>query len=217
MIKEQGEGTVTSPEVPVSGDELAHYFKFGEIYHGRRYIEVGHEPVRWEYKGERVPFPDVWPMAPVPAGGYPKLGLERTFDRLYATVLQQIEEAWAVGGGPGQRFLTNAVGAMFELSGTAQAIMQIPLPDGNGTYGPDFEEPAPISFEFDVEPMFSRYRTNMMWRFDLGNYEHVKANAPTIYDRISDPDALMPPPYFPPLPAEQVQLFGRWIDEGCAP
>jgi hypothetical protein len=217
MIKEQGEGTASSPEVPVSGNELAHYFKFGEIYHGRRYIEVGHDPARWEYKGEPVPFPEVWPMARVPAGGYPKMGLERTFDRLYANVLRQVEEAWAAGGTSGQQLLTNAVGTMFELGATAQAIMQIPLPDSSGTYGPDFEEPAPISFESDVEPLFRRYRTNMMWRFDLANYEHVRGNASTIYGRISDPDALMPPPYFPPLTAEQVQLFGQWIDEGCAP
>ncbi|MGH2718286.1 MAG: ferritin-like domain-containing protein, partial [Actinomycetota bacterium] len=70
-IKEQGEGTSGNPQVPVSGNELAHYFKFGEIYHGKGYVDVdGH----WDYTGPPVPFPDAWPMLPVPEGGYPDVG-----------------------------------------------------------------------------------------------------------------------------------------------
>ncbi len=38
-IKEQGEGTSKSPLATDFGDELAHYYEFGEIYHGRKFVK----------------------------------------------------------------------------------------------------------------------------------------------------------------------------------
>ena len=76
-----------------------------------------------------------------------------------------------------------------------------------------------VSFSNDIEPLFNQFRGQMMWRFDLTNYEHVKANAHTINKRLAHADIYgpMPPPPFDPLTPEQVQLFEQWIKDGCLP
>ena len=66
-IKEQGEGTSTSPD-DGDGSELAHYYRFGEIYNGALLVQVSGN---WQYAGAPVPFPATYPMAPVPEGGGP--------------------------------------------------------------------------------------------------------------------------------------------------
>lgn len=76
----------------------------------------------------------------------------------------------------------------------------------------------PVSFSSDIMPVFTQFKGQMMWRFDLTNYDHVKANARIIYDRIADPSlGPMPPPPLDPLTNQQIQLFRQWMDEGCAP
>ena len=73
-----------------------------------------------------------------------------------------------------------------------------------------------VTFSNDIMPLFNQFKGQMMWRFDLTNYEHVKANARIIYDRIADPNMLGPmPPPFDPLTSEQVAIFREWMDEGC--
>ena len=42
-----------------------------------------------------------------------------------------------------------------------------------------------VSFSNDIMPLFNQFKGQMMWRFDLTNYEHVKANASVIYGRIN--------------------------------
>lgn len=74
-----------------------------------------------------------------------------------------------------------------------------------------------VSFSNDIMPLFNQFKGQMMWRFDLTNYDQVKANAATIYGRISNSDAPMPPPPFDPLTLEQIQLFQQWINDGCPP
>lgn len=76
-----------------------------------------------------------------------------------------------------------------------------------------------VSFSNDIQPLFNQFRGQMMWRFDLTDYEHVKANAETINNRLAHADTYgpMPPPPFDPLTPEQVQLFGQWISDGCQP
>lgn len=133
-IMEQGEGTQTSPLDMDPGDELAHYYRFGEIYHGRYYVQGSSG--EWAYDGQPIPFPDAYPMAPVPTGGYPDLLQQRHFRQLFSTVLDTLQGAWTQGD---QSLLDTAVAFMFSLGPLAQQLMQIPLPDGSGTYGPDFQ------------------------------------------------------------------------------
>lgn len=72
-----------------------------------------------------------------------------------------------------------------------------------------------VSFNNDIKPLFNQFEKQMMWRFDLTNYDHVKTNAQLIYGFISSQQ--MPPPPYDPLTLEQIQLFERWMDEGCNP
>jgi len=137
LIKEQGEGTSTSPEAPQAAGEFAHYYKFGEIYYGRELRQVNG---KWEFTGDVVPFPEVYPMGVVPAGGWPNpdppvQGLLQTFNSNYTAILQDLEMAWAEGD---EAALTRSIGTMFSLQGTADELLNIPLPGGDGSYGPEF-------------------------------------------------------------------------------
>lgn len=73
----------------------------------------------------------------------------------------------------------------------------------------------PVSFSNDIMPLFNQFKGQMMWRFDLTDYEHVRANAATIYGRINGGG--MPPPPFDPLTLEQIQLFQQWMADGFPP
>jgi hypothetical protein len=137
-IKQQGEGTSQSPQAPDFGNELAHYYKYAEIWHGDMLIK---KDEKWQYVGEKIPFPDVFPMMPIPIGGYLDMSVAaknalRAFDTQYTRVLNSLQTAWDEGS---QSDLGKAIGAMFGLQPLANALMEIPLPDGSGVYGPDFK------------------------------------------------------------------------------
>jgi hypothetical protein len=76
-----------------------------------------------------------------------------------------------------------------------------------------------VSFSNDIMPIFYQFKSQMMWRFDLTNYEHVKANAAIINNHLADPANYgpMPPPPFDPLTSDQIKLFNQWILDGCKP
>lgn len=128
-IKEQGEGTSTSPYD--EDGNLSHYYKFAEIYNGK---ELEQQPDgSYAYTGADVPFPDVYPMAVVPEGGY---GDKTTsFDNLYSQMLADLHSAW---NGGGQDALGNAINVMFQLQGPAQTLMQEQISGSDQNYGPDF-------------------------------------------------------------------------------
>ncbi|MGH3871881.1 MAG: ferritin-like domain-containing protein [Pseudonocardiaceae bacterium] len=137
LIKEQGEGTSTSPGAPQAAGGFAHYYKFGEIYHGRALRQVNG---KWEFSGDVIAFPEVYPMGVVPAGGWPDpdptvRGLLERFNTDYTSILQDLETAWVQGDAA---TLRRSVGTMFALRGTAVELMGTPLPGGAGSYGPEF-------------------------------------------------------------------------------
>ncbi|GBE91692.1 ferritin-like domain-containing protein [Nostoc cycadae] len=136
-IKVQGEGTSLSPDAEGFGDQLAHYYKFDEILQGREIKQIDGQ---WKYAGEVIPFPDTYPMAKVPQGGWTNPSEEvRTlldeFNHAFKLVLDNLELAWTNGD---ESKLGQAIGLMYNLQGSAVKLMQIPLPDGSGNYGPDF-------------------------------------------------------------------------------
>ncbi|GAB2719999.1 ferritin-like domain-containing protein [Kitasatospora kifunensis] len=142
-IREQGEGTSASPDAPFADGAPAHYYAFGEIYHERRLRQVDGV---WEFSGEPVPFPDTRPMGVVPAGGWPSPADEvqqllQQFDETFTSVLSDLQAAWANGDASA---LDDAVRDMFALEDPAVRLMEIPLPDGSGTYGPQFR-PSPTT------------------------------------------------------------------------
>ncbi|MGF0169363.1 ferritin-like domain-containing protein [Streptomyces sp. Marseille-Q5077] len=137
IIMEQGEGTTSSPSASFEDDHPAHYYAFGEIYHGR---ELRRTDDGWQYVGGPVPFPDVRPMAPIPVGGWPNppahvRQLLHQFDATYSTVLDTLDAAWAGGG---HRTLGAAIHAMRGLEGPAVELMETRNPYVAGTYGPQF-------------------------------------------------------------------------------
>jgi hypothetical protein len=78
------------------------------------------------------------------------------------------------------------------------------------------------SFQKDIRPLFTeRDIQGMKKGFDLASYDEVKAHAAAIYDRIRGiGGALMPPP--PPRgegprPQARIELFAKWIADGCPP
>jgi hypothetical protein len=67
----------------------------------------------------------------------------------------------------------------------------------------------------DIQGIFAPFRSQMMWRLNLGDYDDVKANAQIILLRITHPGMIMPPPPYPPLTTAQVQTFRNWVSQGC--
>jgi ferritin-like protein len=136
LINLQGEGSNASPG-EAFGD-LAHFYRFGEIYHGKRYVEADRS-----YTGEALPFPEVYNMADIPAGGYlqadvPDIAtweLITRFDQQYSTLLQLLQQAWTHGN---QTFLGQAIGQMIAMHATGRELVTKPRPDGQGNYGPCF-------------------------------------------------------------------------------
>ncbi|MCE7066662.1 ferritin-like protein [Dyadobacter sp. CY326] len=141
LIVHQGEGSQESPEDTGPGD-LAHYYRFGEIYHGKKMLKDS-STGRWDFIGAEVPFPDAWPMADVPVGGYRQTDvpdatvwqLIEEFDRNFTTMLDHLQAAWMLGS---LSELSTAIITMFTLQDPAVSLMQKPLPNGNGNYGPCF-------------------------------------------------------------------------------
>jgi hypothetical protein len=74
------------------------------------------------------------------------------------------------------------------------------------------------SFQTDIAPMFAPFQANMMWRFNLADYDTVKTNAAMIYGRLTGTTGNpMPAPPMPPLDPSLIQLFQQWMTEGCPP
>ena len=75
---------------------------------------------------------------------------------------------------------------------------------------------TPVSFEQDIKPILQQYAGQMMWRFDLTNYETMKANAEAINYQIQN--KMMPPqPWDGQLTDAQIDLIDQWVKGGCAP
>ncbi len=139
LICEQGEGTSTEPN---PDGELAHYYQFGEIYHGRRLV-YNESTKKWEWTGADVPFPaaaNLRPMGELPAGGWPNPSSQvsqmlDSFNAAYRSMLVLLDQAWTNGASLGP-----AIGAMYQLGTPAIALMDTPNPSTPGTtYGPDFK------------------------------------------------------------------------------
>ena len=78
------------------------------------------------------------------------------------------------------------------------------------------------SFQVDIRPLFTeRDIQGMIKGFNLASYDEVKAHAAAIYDRIRGiGGAVMPPP--PPRdegpwPQSRIDLFAKWVADGCPP
>jgi hypothetical protein len=139
-IKTQGEGAVEQAPSATGLKSLSHYYRFWEV-RMRRKIEFDAETGKYVF-GAPLAFPDVWPMAPTPDGGYRSADASQEvgdlldgFDRTYSRAIHLLESAWGEGG---QAAMWRAIELMFELEKYARPLMAIPLPGGGGNYGPCF-------------------------------------------------------------------------------
>lgn len=142
-IQKEGEGSSRYPYVDEAGTRLAHFYSFGQIYFGKTYV-FDKEKQTGDWTGDPPIGPvkptDVYPMTPVPLGGYsgevPAEVVE--CDRSFTQMLQQLDTAWRDGDAAS---LDGAADSMTTLKGQAIALLQkqIPRPEG-GIYGPQFRK-----------------------------------------------------------------------------
>ena len=140
LIKKQGEGSDSLPEDTGPAD-LAHYYRFGEIYHEKK-LRKNSKTGRWEYEGDDVPLPDAWAMAKTPPGGYLEdqvsgevWQLLRQFDEIFTNMMSQLQDAWENGN---RQALFQSIPTMLSLRSPAVKLMKISIPSGGGNYGPCF-------------------------------------------------------------------------------
>ena len=140
-IIDQGEGTLTSPLEVVGGD-VAHYYRFAEIVHGRRLIRSpGPSGHQWAYLGQPVTV-DPEAIRPVPVNptlaGYPADSAARhackSFNYTYTSLLKVLHATF--NGTPGE--LMSAAALMSSLR--QQALDMTAGTTTNGVpAGPSFE------------------------------------------------------------------------------
>jgi hypothetical protein len=144
-VVEQGEGTQTSIYEEGDAGEIAHYYRFDELYRGRRYAHGDTPESGPTGPPVTVDYDHVRPMAPNPtaesyAAGSDLRRMADACNATYTTLVTQLQTAFA--GQPD--VLTSAVHTMYELKYQAVALMNVPVGDGQ-TAGPPFEwAPAPV-------------------------------------------------------------------------
>jgi hypothetical protein len=143
QVAEQGEGRRNISNV--TGDrerfgqpkEVAHYFRFTQILHGRYYERDDDLSAAPTGPAFEVDWTAVHAMQPNPRpGGSGPPGIEnllRRFDESYAELLRCLH----IGFNSDKTALAKAVGAMHELRHQTLALMNVPTAQ-NQTYGPPF-------------------------------------------------------------------------------
>ena len=75
---------------------------------------------------------------------------------------------------------------------------------------------TPVSYDADIKPLFTPTdQQHMAFMLDLWSFGDVRSNADAIYNSLAG--GTMPPPPRGPWPAEKVELFQKWIKDGCQP
>jgi len=142
LIVEQGEGTKTSPLDPEA--EPAHYYRFAEIYAGRKLVrncDPDPEAPKFKFGGHAIEFdPDgVWPVIANPSrpsyNHFPKArDLNDAFNGTYTRLLDTLHLAF--NGEPDR--LALALGFMESMKEQAAVMIALETVPGR-TAGPTFE------------------------------------------------------------------------------
>jgi len=141
IIVEQGEGTATSP-VDFEG-EIAHFYKFEELYRGKRLVKDPDERYGYSYTGPDIPFDaeNVQPILPDTKANMFAEGSEARrrvdeFNASYQSLLNGLHETF--NGNPVQ--LKDTIGLMFDIKLYGEKLCAMPFPGKTGTtIGPTFE------------------------------------------------------------------------------
>ena len=139
-IVEQGEGTSRSPLD--AQDELAHYYRYAEIFHGKSLIPDPKEALGYAYAGELIPFDPkgVFPVVDNPnsatySAGSAAANANRTFNYTYTNLLKALHVMF---NGEAGRFAA-AIGLMESLKQQAVSMMSTIPAFGGLNAGPSFE------------------------------------------------------------------------------
>ena len=139
LIVAQGEGTTTSPLDPEH--DPAHYYRFAEIYYGKKLIPNPAPPPDFAYGGHNVSFDPagVWPVITNPnrtsyPDGSKARNLNETFNYTYTSLLKSMQLTF--GGQPDR--LGPAIGLMESMKEQALVMMATETVPGQ-TAGPSFE------------------------------------------------------------------------------
>jgi rubrerythrin len=142
-IVEQGEGTTTTPTDPLAEEEeLAHYYRFAEIVHGRKLVPAPDRKPPWAYAGDPIRFDPagVYPAIenPTPAHFPPGSAARYAFDAFnytYTSLLKTLHQTF--NGSP--KALDAAVGLMESLNEQAKSLMAMESGLPERSAGPSFE------------------------------------------------------------------------------
>ena len=144
MIVEQGEGTDQLDPTYLGTQELAHFYKFGEIA-CKKHLNSSEDHKTYSYKGEDIEFVSegVWPMRDNPASKNipPNTHVyhqAKVFHNMYLSLLNSLQIVF--NGKPEE--LDEAIYVMEAMQIQAKRLMQmeIPAPDGHmQTCGPIFD------------------------------------------------------------------------------
>jgi hypothetical protein len=126
IIVRQGEGTSDDP-LEADG-EPAHYYRFAEIYNGKRLVPDPTVKEKYSYSGAPIPFDPagIWDMVTnpkvenYPAGSTARAYAER-FNGIYTNLLNSLNVTF--NGTP--QHLSKAIGGMYELRLAAEALIEI--------------------------------------------------------------------------------------------
>lgn len=137
VIVVEGEGTSSDPFQ--SPGNPAHYYKFSEIYHGKKIVET---PDGYAYAGDAIPLDEsgIYPMkrnckiADFQTGSKERILIER-YCYSYSSLLNALHQAF--NENPGH--IDAAMGLMYELKLQAVMLMSTPIGDGPETLGPSYE------------------------------------------------------------------------------
>ena len=132
LIMAQGEGAVDVPYTRYP-QYLSHYYRFKSIAMGVQLVWDKKENVL--RKGDPLPHPSVYTIAPPPKNGYGRASppavctASEQFERTYSAMLRLLEAAWQDSG---NKSFVRALEHMFDLAELARTLMQTSTPDGRG-------------------------------------------------------------------------------------
>lgn len=141
IIVEQGEGTTHSPLDPEG--ELAHYYRFAEIYHGKELVADSTEPLGYSYSGSPIVLdsagvhniqPDT-KLNDLPAGSEAYRAASE-FSQAYSRLLNALHTTF--NGAPDT--IKHTIGMMYDVKLLGETMAAMPFPGKTGvTVGPTFE------------------------------------------------------------------------------
>lgn len=140
-IAEDGEGTAKLP-FDGGGEDLAHYYKFAEIFHGRKLVKTGDGPEDFAYAGDPIEIDEgaIWDLPDNPrAADYAEGTQARAavdyFNRMYSEMLRALQRTF--NGEPEHH--RAALGVMLRLRTAAVQVVSIVDPATGKNLGLTFE------------------------------------------------------------------------------